>query len=97
MKNFTLSRVAGWFLLASAGAATPLSARAEAPVEQLNAYVVSATRTPQDPKLSSSSITLVPLADLQTEQTVDLRTALAQTPGVFVASSGVCGNTRRTA
>jgi vitamin B12 transporter len=91
MKHLTLSRVAGWSLLASACAATPLSTRAQAPVEQLDAYVVSATRTPQDPKLSSSSITLVPLADLQAEQTVDLRTALAQTPGVFVANSGAMG------
>jgi vitamin B12 transporter len=91
MINLTLSRVAGWSLLASACAATPLATRAQAPVEQLDAYVVSATRTPQDPKLSSSSITLVPLADLQAEQTVDLRTALAQTPGVFVANSGAMG------
>ena len=91
MKNFTLSRVAGWSLLASACVATPLATRAQAPVTQLDAYVVSATRTPQDPKLSSSSLTLVPLADLQAEQTVDLRTALAQTPGVFVASSGATG------
>ena len=91
MNNFTLSRLAGWSLLAFACAAAPISTRAEAPVAQLDAYVVSATRTPQDPKLSSSSITLVPLADLQTEQTVDLRTALAQTPGVFVASSGATG------
>ena len=91
MKNLTLSRLAGWSLLASACAATPLATRAQAPVEQLDAYVVSATRTPQDPKLSSSSITLLPLADLQTAQTVDLRTALAQTPGVAVVSSGATG------
>ena len=91
MNNLTLSRVAGWFLLAFAGAATPLAMRAQAPVEQLSAYVVSATRTPQDPKLSSSSITLLPLADLQAAQTVDLRTALAQTPGVVVVSSGATG------
>jgi vitamin B12 transporter len=60
-------------------------------VEQLDAYVVSATRTPQDPKLSSSSVTLLPLADLQAAQTVDLRTALAPTPGVVVVSSGATG------
>jgi len=91
MKNFTLSRLAGWSLLASACAAPPVSTRAQAPVEQLDAYVVSATRTPQDPKLSSSSVTLLPLADLQAEQTADLRTALAQTPGVGVVSSGAPG------
>ena len=91
MNNLTLSRVAGWSLLASACAATPVSTRAQAPVEQLDAYVVSATRTPQDPKLSSSSLTLLPLADLQAAQTVDLRTALAQTPGVGVVSSGATG------
>ena len=91
MKNFTLSRVAGWSLLASACAATPTAMRAQAPVEQLGAYVVSATRTPQDPKLTASSITLLPLADLQAAQTVDLRTALAQTPGVGVVSSGATG------
>ena len=91
MNHLTLSRVAGWSLLASACAATPVSSRAQAPVEQLDAYVVSATRTPQDPKLSSSSVTLLPLADLQAAQTVDLRTALAQTPGVVVVSSGATG------
>jgi vitamin B12 transporter len=91
MNNLTLSRLAGWSLLASACAATPVSTRAQAPVEQLDAYVVSATRTPQDPKLSSSSLTLLPLVDLQAAQTVDLRTALAQTPGVGVVSSGATG------
>jgi vitamin B12 transporter len=91
MNNLTLSRVAGWSLLASACVATPLATRAQAPVEQLDAYVVSGTRTPQDPKLSSSSITLLPLADLQAAQTVDLRTALAQTPGAVVVSSGATG------
>jgi len=89
MNNLTLSRVAGWFLLAFACAATPISTPPR-PVEQLDAYVVSATRTPQDrncPPAASRAAAGGPAGGA----TVDLRTALAQTPGVGVVSSGATG------
>jgi vitamin B12 transporter len=53
--------------------------------------VVSATRTAQDPKCASSSVTALPLPDLDAMQIPDLRTALAQTPGVIVVNSGAVG------
>ncbi|MBI5383011.1 MAG: TonB-dependent receptor [Opitutae bacterium] len=92
MNILPLSRSAGWSLVALALVAAPSFARAQAPVQKLDTYVVSASRTPQDPRLTPSSVSLLPLAELQTAQTPDLRTALAETPGVAVVASGARGS-----
>jgi len=106
MNNSLLSRNSGRFLLAFACAATALAVGARAqtaatdPVAvpaqhetvRLDNYVVSASRTPQDPRYVSSSVTVLPLDDLQTAQITDLHTALAEVPGVTVASYGGAGS-----
>jgi len=91
MKPSLLSPLAGQFLFASAFSATIITARTQAPAIKLDPYVVSASRTPQDPNLTPSAETRVPLAELQAAQVPDLRTALVETPGVILANSGVFG------
>jgi vitamin B12 transporter len=94
MKSRHLSRLRGLFPAALAFAAplTPICrAQGPAPDVTLGTYVVSASRTPQDPLLAPSSVTLLPLEDLQEAQVGDLRTALSETPGVVVANSGAEG------
>jgi len=59
---------------------------------QLDKYVVSASRTPQDPKYVSSSVTVLPLEELATAQVSDLSTALKQAPGVTVVGYGGSGS-----
>ena len=44
---------------------------------RLEDYVVSATRTPQEPASVASSVTMLPLAELAATQITDLRTALS--------------------
>ncbi|MDR0353695.1 MAG: TonB-dependent receptor [Opitutaceae bacterium] len=58
---------------------------------QLGRYTVSASRTPQDPLYTPNSVTLVSLDDLKLAQVPDLRSALAQIPGVSVGNSGPAG------
>ena len=64
-------------------------------VVDLPAFVVSATRTPQDPKLTASSVSVVPLLDIGTMQLTDLSTALSQVPGVQVTTTGATGGTTK--
>jgi len=60
-------------------------------VALLDTLVISATRTPQPLRATSSSVTVLSMANLAAAQIVDLRGALAQAPGVHVANSGVAG------
>lgn len=108
MTSTSLSRSAERFLLASALVATLATAahaqEAAAPaaqektassddhVELLDSMVVSATRTPQDLKYTASSVSVVPLATLANSQVTDLHTALAQTPGIVVTTTGAAGS-----
>jgi vitamin B12 transporter len=94
------SRLAGFFLAAFACAAPIInlsraqgsdSPSSDQPVRLDTYYVVSATRTPQDPMLTPSTVTLVPLEDLQVSQVEDLQVALSEVPGVDVANSGAAG------
>ena len=55
------------------------------PLERL---VVSASRTPQDERYTPSSVSLVPLDDLQAQQVYSLADALAQQPGLIVTNTG---------
>ena len=94
----SLSRLAGWSLVLGAGAVLCAVARAQttpaAPVGDplpLGQFVVSASRTPQDPKFVASSVTTLALADLAAAQVTDLRTALSAQAGVGVVSSGAVG------
>jgi len=60
-------------------------------VQQLDKYVVSATRTPQDPRNTPSAVTVIKLDELSVSQVSDLRTALAAQPGVVVVNTGATG------
>lgn len=68
--------------------AVPAAADHAIPLER---YVVSASRTPQDPKLTPSSVSVWTGADLELAQIGDLKTALARTPGVIVVGTGGIG------
>ncbi|ACB76973.1 TonB-dependent receptor plug domain-containing protein [Opitutus terrae] len=57
----------------------------------LDDYVISASRTPQDPRYTPSSVSVLPLADLAAAQVPDLRLALAQEPGVIINTTGATG------
>jgi vitamin B12 transporter len=85
------SRLVRSVSFACALAAPLVPARAEEPVQTLEPFVVSASRSPQDPQFTPSSVSLLPLADLEASQVVDLRTALAETPGVNVVNTGAVG------
>lgn len=93
-----LSRSTGWssFPVAlaatvlAAGAQTPENAPADDPVA-LERYVVSATRSPQDPRETPSAVTLLAFPELAAAQVPDLRTALAREPGVVVVTTGAAG------
>ena len=102
MTNTLLSRNTGRFLFAFACAATALPcARAQtteavpAPANheaiRLDNYVVSATRTPQDPKNTPSSVSVLSPTALGLSQIMDLRTALAAEPGVIINNTGAAG------
>ena len=95
MIRLLLSRPAGWLFSAAASAAAFTALRAQDPLTTppvvLEDYVVSATRSPQDPRATPSAVSLVELADLQATQVPDLRTALAQQPGVVVVTTGAAG------
>lgn len=88
-------RLAGWFLALGAAAVfiAPSRAQTTPPDDtvRLDRYVVSATRTPQDPKFIPSSVTTLALDGLAAAQVADLRTALAGQPGVVVVNSGAVG------
>jgi len=60
-------------------------------VQQLDKYVVSASRTPEDPHNVPSAVTFVRLDELTTSQVTDLRTALAAQPGVVLVNTGAKG------
>jgi vitamin B12 transporter len=86
------SRLAG-LSLAACAALLPLRSRAQdpAPVDVLGTYVVSASRTPQDPALTPSTVARLSLSDLQAAQVGSLGSALGELPGVSVAGSGATG------
>lgn len=76
-------------------AALASSALAQQAAEQptrLEAVVVSASRTPQDPKNIPSSVTMLPMVELQEAQITSLQTALNLTPGVLVLNNGATGS-----
>lgn len=98
MNTPSLSRLAGWFLVLCAVAAVNTLSRAQtAPAVaagdtvRLENVVVSASRTPHDPNFTPNSLTVVSLPDLRLAQIDNLKTALAQTPGVVVVSTGATG------
>lgn len=95
----SLARVARWLLvlnlagaraLAFAQAQIPSSDRTDTAVP-LDRFVISASRTPQDARYTPSSVTIVPLDDLHTEQIPNLATALSEQPGITLFSTGATG------
>src|SRR2546423_1605112 len=94
----SLSRLAGWSLVLCAVAAVSALSRAQtAPADapdaalQLDHFVVSASRAPEDLKFTPSSVSILSLPELRLAQIDSLKTALAQTPGVVVMSTGATG------
>jgi vitamin B12 transporter len=85
------SRLAGRSLIVVAALAAAVSVRAQEAHTLLDNYVVSATRTPQEPQYVSSSVTALSLSDLADLQIIDLRTALAAEPGVVIVNTGPAG------
>lgn len=78
-------------LAAACVAAAPLAVHAQTDVQSLAPVVVSVTRTGQDPAYLPSSVTALSLPDLDDRQVPDLRTALAEVPGVAAVNSGAVG------
>jgi vitamin B12 transporter len=79
----------------SAPAATPIddpATKISHETVTLEPYVISASRTPQDPKYTASSVTVLDNADLALSQITDLKTALAQQPGVNIKNTGALGS-----
>jgi vitamin B12 transporter len=98
MPTPSLSRLAGWFSVLTLIAATSPVRAQTAPVVapkndaiHLDHWVVSASRTPQDRRFTPSSVTALSLPELRLTQIDGLKTALAQTPGVIVVSTGATG------
>jgi vitamin B12 transporter len=76
---------------ALASVARAQDARADSSAVTLDNYVISASRTAQDPRYTPSSVTELPLSELATVQITDLRTALGREPGVIVSTAGGVG------
>ncbi len=57
----------------------------------IDTIVVSASRTPQSARHTSSSVSVVSLADMKKAQVDDLKSALAEQPGVSVMNTGAVG------
>jgi vitamin B12 transporter len=94
MKVISLARVSGRFLVILPAVAVGSLLRAQdvaASDLTLDRYVVSASRSPQEPSYVSSSVTSLSLPELATAQIPDLRTALATVPGVGVINTGGAG------
>jgi len=83
---------------ALAALAAPIMSRAQAQDSHaqtatlLEKVVVSATRTPQDPRTVPSSVSLIQISDLAEAQITELRDVFASTPGVNVTSTGATGS-----
>lgn len=95
MNNPLRPHITGRFFIACAFAA-PLSlqlARAQAASDavELDEVVISATRTPQEPRHVTGAVTVLPLDELAATQVADLRTALAQQAGVVIVNTGAVG------
>jgi vitamin B12 transporter len=59
--------------------------------DPINRVIVTATRTPEDESQIGSAFSQLTEDELQTEQIVDLKTALNTTPGVFALETGARG------
>jgi vitamin B12 transporter len=95
MSRFHRSRPAGLIPLVLLAGLPAASTWALGPVTTsavvLDRYVISASRTPQDPAYTPSSVSVLPLEELALAQIPDLRTALAEAPGLVVSNTGPTG------
>lgn len=97
MQSSFAFRSAGRFL-ASALPAFVLAANASAQLApanetvRLDTYIVSATRTLQDPQYTASAVTHLSLPEIELSQIDTLQDALALVPGVYIAQSGPSGS-----
>ncbi len=92
----SLSRLAGWSLVLCAAVNASMHAQTAPAIApdntiRLDHFVVSASRTPGDPKFTPGSVSVLSLPELRLAQIDNLKTALAQTPGVIVVSTGATG------
>jgi vitamin B12 transporter len=101
MQITSLSRLSGWFSFILVCVASVVATKAQtaptpapAPTESvsMDRFVVSASRTPQDPLFTPSAVASIRLDELDRDQIVDLRTALSREPGVIVVNSGPAGS-----
>lgn len=93
MTQLLPTRAAGWFWMTCGAvvAVVPSIARSQEQASNLDAFVVSASRTPQDPRTVPSTVTSLALDDLQASQVLSLSTALSEVPGVSVVNTGAVG------
>jgi len=77
--------------LAAFAQSEPAPASRGEPVLALDRLVVSATRSPQDPKFVPSVVTVLKPQDLELAQISSLADALSGVPGISVAQTGAVG------
>ncbi len=91
MHSLILSRPAGLFLAWAAFAVTPLFTSAQAPVETIDTYVITATRTPVSPGSLGTTVDVITPEELSRRQVGTLGGALGLVPGAPVFASGAPG------
>lgn len=69
------------------------AASKESQVEELQELVVSASRMPQEWRQTSSAVSIISIEQMATLQVPDLKTSLAQEPGVIAVTTGAVGGT----
>ncbi|HEY6643294.1 TonB-dependent receptor plug domain-containing protein [Povalibacter sp.] len=79
------------FTLAANNAHSQEVKRAANESESLHEVIVSAARAPQEWRQTSSSVSVISMADLETMQIPDLKTSLQQESGVNVITTGAVG------
>lgn len=96
MHSSSRPRLLGWFFFLACAATTALRAQTVAlppsnDSVDLQMLVVSASRTPQDPRITPSSVAVLSIEELAQSQVVDLHTALAGQPGINLVNTGSTG------
>jgi vitamin B12 transporter len=78
--------------LAFARAQSTSAPMAQVAALSLDKFVVSASRTPQDPRYTASAVSIVPLEQVKLAQLPTLGSVLAQEPGAIVYNNGGFGS-----
>lgn len=96
MQSSSRSRSAGRFFFLACAATIALRAQtvvlpSSNDAVDLDQLVVSASRTPQDPRITPSSVSVLSIDELARSQVIDLRTALEAQPGINLVNTGATG------